>query len=222
MQKKRVVKLSITLAIIMLVGVLSFFGIQIYIDTYAGNYMVTPESAPVSDAVMVLGAFVYESGEPSPVLQDRLLYAYELYSKGKAKKILVSGDHGTKEYDEVNAMRSFLIEKGVPKEDIFMDHAGFDTYDSMYRAKEIFQVETLLISTQEFHIKRAIYLARRMGMDAYGYPSQDKAYYNMKYLNSRERLAKIKAFFDVDILRRKPKFEGVAIPIWKDGTVTEG
>jgi len=207
---------------LVVIAILSFFAIQLYIDRYAQDLIVTPETAPDSDAVMVLGAFVYSNGIPSPVLQDRLLYAYELYEKGKAKKILVSGDHGTKEYDEVNAMRDFLMERGVPREDIFMDHAGFDTYDSMYRAKEIFQIKTLLISTQEFHMNRALYIARRMGIEAYGYPSPDKDIYNMEVLNLRESLAKVKAFLDVDILRRKPKFGGEAIPIWKSGVLTEG
>ena len=207
---------------LVVIAILSFFAIQLYIDRYAQDLIVTPETAPDSDAVMVLGAFVYSNGIPSPVLQDRLLYAYELYENGRAKKILVSGDHGTKEYDEVNAMRDFLMERGVPREDIFMDHAGFDTYDSMYRAKEIFQIKTLLISTQEFHMNRALYIARRMGIEAYGYPSPDKDIYNMEVLNLRESLAKVKAFLDVDILRRKPKFGGEAIPIWKSGVLTEG
>jgi len=113
----------------------------------------------------VLGAQVYSDGTPSPVLRDRLDYALVLYNSGKANKILVSGDHGTKGYDEVNVMKAYLMEKGVPREDIFMDHAGFDTYDSMHRAKSVFCVESLLISTQDFHIKRAIYIGRRLGID---------------------------------------------------------
>jgi len=170
---------------------------------------------------MVLGAMVH--GEtPSPVLEDRLLFAYELYKTGKAKKILVSGDHGREEYDEVNAMKQFLLDKEVPAEDIFMDHAGFNTYDSMYRAKEVFQVRTLIISTQKFHINRALYLAEKMGIEAYGYPSPDKDLYNMEVLNTREGLAKVKAFLDADILKRKPKFGGEAIPISGSGLLTEG
>ena len=135
------------------------------------NYISTNISdLPESDAVMVLGAKVYNNGKPSPVLRDRLDYGYELYAQGKVKKILVSGDHGQIDYDEVNIMKDYLIEKGVPREDIFMDHAGFNTYDSMYRAKAIFCIETLLISTQDFHIARSIYIARKLGIDAYGYP----------------------------------------------------
>ena len=198
-----------------------FMGIQLYVDLYAKPYEITKDNAPVCDAVMVLGASVYSNGKPSPVLEDRLKYAYDLYSCGKAPKILVSGDHGTNDYDEVNTMRNYLIELGVPKEDVFMDHAGFDTYDSMYRAKTIFQIEKLLISTQNFHIDRAIYIARKLGIEAYGYPCEDKKIYNMTYLNARESLAKVKAVLETDILKRSSKYGGEIIPIWKSGTLTE-
>ncbi len=211
----------IALGAVLLAG-LSFFGVQYYIDSSAKDYVVTAGTAPPADAVMVLGALVYPNGTPSDVLADRLLHAYELYKNGKAKKILVSGDHGTKRYDEVNAMKDFLMQKGVPREDIFMDHAGFDTYDSMFRAKSIFMINTLLVSTQAFHMNRALYIARKLGLEAYGYPSSDKEVYHINALRLRESLAKIKAFLDTDILRRKPKFGGESIPIWSNGILTEG
>lgn len=199
-----------------------FLGIQIYVDFFASPYITTDSSdTPVCDAVMVLGASVYSNGTPSPVLEDRLLYAYTLYNEKKASKILVSGDHGKNDYDEVNTMRNYLMDLGVPKEDIFMDHAGFDTYDSMYRAKTIFKIEKLLISTQNFHIDRAVYIARKLGMEAYGFPCEDKSIYNMTYLNFRESFAKVKAVVETDIIKRPSKYGGEAIPIWKNGTLTE-
>ena len=204
------------------VAVLALFMIQWYVDGSAKRYMVSVEDAPHSEAVMVLGALVYRSGTPSLVLKDRLDYGYELYIAGKAKKILVSGDHGTKDYDEVNSMMNYLLGKGVPREDIFMDHAGFNTYDSMYRATRIFGIEKLIISTQEFHVKRAVYIARRLGMDAYGYPSDDKVIYQMRWMKLREFFAKAKAFWDTDIIRRKPKYLGDPIPIMGDGSITDG
>lgn len=206
----------------LLFGVASFFIIQIYIGKSAENFLVDAGNAPDADAVMILGALVYKNGSPSYVLKDRLDYGYELYSLGKAKKILVSGDHGTKGYDEVNSMKEYLMQKGVPREDIFMDHAGFNTYDSMYRAREIFGIKKLLISTQQFHMSRSIYIARRLGIDAYGYASEDKPYYNMKYLNFRESFARVKAFLDADILKRKPKYLGDTIPIMGSGAMTDG
>lgn len=223
MGKKKVLKRIFMVAITaLLLAAVEFIGAGAYIDKYASRYMVDVESAPVADAVMVLGALVYSDGTPSPVLEDRLLYALALYQKGKAKKIVVSGDHGTKQYDEVNAMKDYLMQKGVPREDIFMDHAGFDTYDSMYRAKSVFKVKTLLISTQQFHISRSVYIARRLGIQAYGYPCPDKEIYNMEALRFRESLAKIKAFLDIEIFKSKPRFEGEAIPIWSDGILTDG
>jgi len=205
---------------LVLLGVLSFFAIQIYIGQSAKKFIITADIAPACDAVMVLGALVYSDGTPSPLLADRLEYGYELYRSGKAKKILVSGDHGQPDYDEVKGMMDYLIQKGVPPEDIFLDHAGFNTYDSMYRARDIFGIKTLLISTQVFHMDRAVFIARKMGLEAYGYPCADKSSYRMSYLNTRESLARVKAFLDVNITKRQPKFLGDVIPINGDGTVT--
>ena len=205
-----------------ILGISAFSGIQLVVAQSAKKYILhDASSAPVSDAVMILGALVYHSGRPSPLLADRLDYGYELYIQGKAKKILVSGDHGQKEYDEVNAMMEYLMAKGVPREDIFMDHAGFNTYDSMYRAKAIFGIETLLISTQDFHIARSVYIARKLGIDAYGYPCEDKPMYNMRRLKLRESLARVKAVMDTTT-KRKPKYLGETIPIGGSGVLTDG
>ena len=218
---KKILKRSIiAIACMLVLGMLFFFGVQIYMAQSTKAYILSdPSEAPESDAVMVLGALVFGSGRPSPTLRDRLDYGYELYALGKAKKIIVSGDHGQKDYNEVGAMRDYLLEKGVPREDIFMDHAGFNTYDSMYRAKEIFGVENLLISTQDFHIARSVYIARRMGISAYGYPCVDIG--NGRHNRMRESLARVKAVIDTGI-RRKPRFLGESIPISGDGILTEG
>ena len=218
---KRLLWIAISIGIAALLGIAAFFSIQAYIKGFAKPYVISnPDDAPVSDAVMVLGAYVDSGGRPSLVLRDRLDYGYELYAQGRAGKIIVSGDHGQKEYNEVAAMRDYLLEKGVPREDIFMDHAGFNTYDSMYRAKEIFGVETLLIATQEFHISRSVYIARKLGMEAYGYPSPDRSVLRMGLYNRRESLARVKAFWDV-LIKRQPRFLGDAIPIGGDGGLTE-
>ncbi len=214
-------KLLIIFSILAMIFIILFFSLQLYVDNFSKPYIYNDKANfPNCDAVMVLGASVYKNGTPSPILKERLLQAYELYKEGYAKKIIVSGDHGSDDYDEVNTMKNFLIEKGIKDEDIFMDHAGFDTYDSMYRAKMIFKVNSLIISTQNFHIKRAVYISRKLGTKAYGYPSEDKKQYNMAYLNFRESFAKIKAVLETDILKRKPKHLGQSIPIWKSGTLT--
>lgn len=218
---KIVKKIFLILVALFVVASISIYCIISYVDSSSDNYIVDLDNAPRADAIMVLGAYVYSSGEPSLVLAKRLDYGYELYKAGKAKKILVSGDNGTVQYDEVNAMKNYLLKKGVPAEDIFLDHAGFNTYDSMYRAKEIFGIKKLLVSTQQFHINRSIYIARQLGIDAYGYPSTDDVLLNIKWQNFRELLAKVKAFIDVDILKRKPKFLGEKISIDSDGKITD-
>ena len=217
-------KILITLCIIVVIGVIGiilFFSIIFYIDKYAaGFYYNSIGEIPKADAIIVLGAFVYD-GRPSPILLERLENALELYYAGKAPKIILSGDHGTKEYDEVNTMKDFMLENGVPREVLFLDHAGFNTYDSMYRAKAIFCIESLLISTQDFHINRSVYIARNLGIDAYGYPCEDKPIYSMKLFKTRESLARVKAFWDT-LIKRKPRYLGDAIPIMGNGNVTDG
>lgn len=210
-----------TLLTLSIIGIIVFLWLQYYVDALSNDYIVSLENAPVCDAVLVLGARVYDDYTPSPILAERLDYGYDLYINGKAEKIVVSGDHGRENYDEVNAMKTYLMNKGVPREDIFLDHAGFDTYDSMYRARDIFQIKSILISTQQFHINRSIYIARKLGLEAYGYPSADKEVYNMGYLNFRESLAKCKAVAETEVFKRKPKYLGDTIPIWGNGIDTD-
>ena len=120
------------------------------------------------DCIIVLGCLVRNNGELSDMLADRMKQGIELYALGVSSKILVSGDHGRVEYDEVNAMKQYAIDSGIPSEDIFMDHAGFSTYDSIYRAKEIFGADKIVIVTQEYHLYRALYIAEALGVEAYG------------------------------------------------------
>ena len=222
-QLKILIKAAIAAAAAALASAVAIAVINLRVTGYAEKYLYGYVfELPEADAVMVLGAHVYNNGIPSPVLRDRLDYALEVYNAGKAKKILLTGDHGGLDYDEVNAMKDYLLDCGVPREDLFLDHAGFNTYDSMYRAKKIFCVESLIISTQKFHISRAVYIARRLGIEACGYPCEDKKIYNMAYLSAREWLARAKAFADTDIFRREPKFLGDKIPITGSGLVTDG
>ncbi len=220
-KRKKILKISlIVLAVLFLLGIASFFGIQWYVNRAAEDRIKTLDTLEPADAVLVLGAKVHPDGTPSQYLRDRLDYGYSVYEKGLAPKIIVSGDHGAKEYNEVRAMKNYLLEKGVPEEDIFMDHAGFDTYDSMYRAREIFQVESLIISTQEYHIYRSLYIAGRLGIEAQGYPSPNIAS-GLTYSEIRESLAKVKAFLDVELFHRPSKYLGPAIPISGSGLLTE-
>jgi len=171
---------------------------------------------PKAQAVLVLGAAVYRNGQMSPVFSDRASVALEIYRSGKVDKILVSGDHSRGNYDEVNAAKKFFVKSGVLGEDIFVDYAGFDTYSSMYRAREVFEVKSLIVSTQEFHLPRALYLARQFGLEAYGAKADLRAYDLGIYNLLRENAARTKAFWDV-ATNSQPKFLGEPIPITGDG-----
>lgn len=161
---------------------------------------------------IILGAGVYPNGNLSPMLKDRVDTTIELYKNNKITKILVSGDHGRKEYDEVNAIKDYLLENNVPKEDIFLDHAGFDTYDSMYRAKYIFEVSDAVIITNEFHLPRALYIADKIGIDAVGVNADKRNYPRVEFNKLREKIASIKAYLDIKI-EAEPTHLGPKIPI---------
>lgn len=199
--------------------------VMLFIDDYVARsgsrYIISPADAPKADAIIVLGAKVAPDGTPSEILADRLDIGLELYKANRAQKIIVSGDHGRTNYDEVNAMRKYLQAKGAPREDIFMDHAGFDTYDSMYRARDIFLVKKAIVVTQEFHLVRALYIARKLGIEAYSVTSDIHFYPELKYLQVRELGSRFKAFLQADIFIPKPKILGKAIPLAESGAVTD-
>ena len=176
----------------------------------------------MADAILVLGAYVFPNGTVSTMLNDRLTAGYELYEQGKAPKLIVSGDHGQTDYDEVNSMKNFLKDKGVPNEDVFMDHAGFSTYESVYRARDIFKVQKVIIVTQEYHLMRAVYVARALGLEAYGVASDRHDYGQaMKIYNIREIAARNKDFLWTNVFKPKPTFLGDAIPVFGDGAATD-
>lgn len=178
------------------------------------------ENVPSRKTGLVLGALVYSDGGLSDMVKDRCDTAFELYKSGKIQKILVSGDHGQVEYDEVNTMKNYLLKKGVKPEDLFMDHAGFDTYDSLYRARDIFKADSLIIITQEFHLPRAVYIAKLLGIDAVGIKA-DKTYYagGTSYNEFREKFSNIKANLDI-LLQNKPKYLGDVISIDGDSRMS--
>ena len=153
-------------------------------------------------------------GEPSDRLADRVLGGVELYKKGVAPKIIMSGDHGREDYDEVGAMKRYAIENGVPSSDIFMDHEGFSTYESMYRAKEMFGAEKIVIVTQEYHLYRAIYIAEGLGIEAYGVSTDYHTYAGQTKRDIREVLARCK---DLVMVLFKPEASQIKEKISLDG-----
>ena len=170
------------------------------------------------DCILVLGAAVW-GDNPSPMLEDRLLEGINLYKNNVAKKIIMSGDHGRTEHDEVNIMKDYAIEKGVPSEDIFMDHAGFSTYESIYRAKEIFKAKKIVIVTQKYHLYRALHIANKLGIEAYGVGSDPRRYVGETNREVREILARNKDFIKC-IFKPLPKYLGEAIPVSGNGDIT--
>lgn len=198
-------------------GILAFIiiNLSIIIATRDSIYE-TIDNMPNAQAALVLGARVYSNGQPSTTFNDRIQTAITLYNQRKVNKILVSGDNGQESYDEVNAAKATLQNAGIPDQDIFLDHAGFDTYDSLYRAQAIFQIDRLTVVTQKFHLPRAIYIGKRLGIKTNGLIA-DKRIYRAAVRNQiRESLARIKAFLDL-LAKSEPRFLGPQIPISGNG-----
>lgn len=214
---KKVIKYVIIFILIVILIVLS---INFYVIISTKNQILEVENANLDnvDCILVLGAGIW-GDKPSPILEDRLLTGIELYKNNVSSKIIMSGDHGREEYDEVNIMKSFAIEKGIPSENIFMDHAGFSSYDSIYRAKEIFNCKKIIIVTQKYHLYRAIYIANQLGIEAYGVNSDPRQYVGATYREVREILARNKDFLKC-IFKPVPTFLGETIPVSGNGDIT--
>lgn len=173
-----------------------------------------------ADAIIVLGASVYPDGTPSGILQDRLDDGIALYFAGAAPKIIMSGDNGTESYNECWAMKQYAISQGVPSEDVFCDHAGFSTYETMYRARHVFGADRVVIATQTYHLYRAVYDAQGVRMEAIGVPSDYGEYVNQSWYDFREIFARTKDFFQV-LFSVPSTFVGDPISLDQSGDVTD-
>lgn len=225
-QKIRKICLRSVLVLVILgvLGTGTVFAINGYVVNSTKDRVLSPEQAAALsdvDCILVLGCYVHENGQPSDMLEDRLAQGVALFQAGAAKKILMSGDHGQTDYDEVNAMKQYALDRGIASADIFMDHAGFSTYESMYRARDIFQAKKIIIVTQGYHLHRALYIARALGLDAYGVASDPRTYVGQTKRDVREILARNKDFV-TSICKPLPTFLGEAIPIFGDGNLTNG
>ena len=215
---KKIIISAIIVAVIIVLIVLS---INIYVKQSTKKQIIANKdysNLKDIDCIVVLGAKIW-GDKPSPMLEDRLLQAIELYEANVSPKIIMSGDHGTDEYDEVNTMKDYAIEKGVPSENIFMDHAGFSTYESIYRAKEIFGAKKIVIVTQKYHLYRALHIANSLGIEAYGVGSDPRQYVGAAYREAREILARNKDFVKC-IFKPEPTYLGDTIPVSGSGDVT--
>jgi SanA protein len=192
-----------------------------WVETYSRPHIYEDvDSVPGREVALVPGCRVYSDGTPSPALADRLATARDLYLAGKVRKILVSGDHQAPEYDETNAMRRWLTERGVPSRDIYLDHAGLRTFDTMARAALVFGVEEAIVCTQRFHLARSVFLARRSGIDAVGVVADRRVYKKRVRDRLRELVAKSVSFLDSYVLGTEPRHLGDPIALDSDPRAT--
>ena len=215
---KIVIKYIIRIIAIILTA---FLGISTYVKISTKNQIIKEnEYTKLSDidCIIVLGAGILED-KPSHMLEDRLLESIKLYKNNISNKIIMSGDHGRKEYDEVNIMKNYAIEKGIPSENIFMDHAGFSTYESIFRAKEIFVAKKVVIVTQKYHLYRALYIANQLGLEAYGVGADPRKYVGATYRELREILARNKDLIKC-LFKPEPTYLGDTIPVSGNGDIT--
>ena len=215
---RKMIKYIIMLILIFVVSVLA---INFFVKIVTKNRILKKEEYSKLeniDCIIVLGAGIW-GDKPSPMLEDRLKEAISLYNQNVSSKIIMSGDHGKEDYDEVNIMKEYAIEQGVASENIFMDHAGFSTYESMYRAKEVFEANKIVIVTQKYHLYRALYIAKQLGIEAYGVNSDPRKYVGATYREAREIIARDKDFIKC-IFKPQPKYLGETIPVNGDGNIT--
>ena len=222
MKRKYKVLIFVIAGIALLIGITAI-SLSAYMVKATEKNIITAEtfkSEKKADCILILGAGV-KDGKPKPMLRDRLLTGIELYKSGAADKIIMSGDHGRADYDEVNVMRSFAIEQGVRAEDIFLDHAGFSTYDSVYRAKNIFGAENIIIVSQKYHLYRALYISEKLDVKAAGVSANLNTYGGQLKRDIREIIARDKDFFKC-IIKPGAEIMGDKIPLDGDGSITLG
>lgn len=222
MKRKYKAVIFVVLGIVLLIGIAAV-SLSVYMVKATEKNIFTADTFKndeKADCILILGAGV-KDGKPKPMLRDRLLTGIELYKSGAAEKIIMSGDHGRADYDEVNVMRAFALEQGVSAEDIFLDHAGFSTYDSVYRAKNIFGAENIIIVSQKYHLYRALYISEKLDVKAAGVSANLNTYDGQLKRDIREIIARDKDFFKC-IVKPEAEIMGDKIPLDGDGSITLG
>ncbi|MBO4407927.1 MAG: YdcF family protein [Clostridiales bacterium] len=229
-KKKKITKIIKTLFISGLIAVIIFAALSGYCilsvkdkiytyDSLSSSELCAELQKDPADAVIVLGCLVYNDTTPSPMLDRRIQMGIKAYKLGLARKILLSGDHGQKDYDEVNVMRKVALENGVPSEDIFMDHAGFSTYETMYRAGHVFGIKRAVVVTQNYHLYRSVYNAINLGVESIGIDSGNEGFVINPKSYPREFLAQAKDVVKC-IFKPESTYVGDPIDIKGNGEVT--
>ena len=203
---KKFLRILLWLTMLGCLGLFAIFLINLQVASYSKDkiYKTVADVPNDNRIAIVLGAKVWDGGVPSFVLEDRIITAVELYKAGKIKKIVMSGDNPSKDYDEPTAMKNYAIKLGVPENDIVLDFAGRRTYDTCYRAKEIFEVKKAIMVSQEFHLPRSIYLCQNLGVDAVGITSNLRKYEGEDYWTFREFFSVASAWFEMNFVPFEP------------------
>jgi SanA protein len=200
----RLKKIIRFILILFALGILFIWGVSIYIQQVTvSNIYEDIKTLPVTNTVIVLGASVHSDGKLSPILQDRVDTALDLYEKGKVKRFLLSGDNRTDDYNEVSAMQNYLLDRCVPEAIISIDPAGLDTFDSMNRSRKIYKVTNAVVVTQNFHLPRTLFIAKSLGLNYIGFPASAIHYKTEESLIRREKLANFKAVFELLLERTR-------------------
>ena len=212
MKKYRKILVAVAL-VLMTMAIIIYWADHKIKNLAEGKTFDSSVDIPYNKAGLLLGTSkLLKSGRVNLYFQNRIIAASELYRSGKINKIIISGDNGNKEYDEPTDMKKELIKQGVDSTHIYLDYAGFRTYDSMVRVKEIFGQGSITVISQKFHNERAIYIAEQIGLKAIGYNAKDVSkYYGIK-TSIRELFARVKAITDI-MMGVKPKFLGEKIEI---------
>ncbi|BAZ16615.1 hypothetical protein NIES4071_84930 [Calothrix sp. NIES-4071] len=200
------------LGVMIVNSILSPFTLGLYVNAATNTRRFTEVAkVPTQKVAVVFGAGIRPDNTPTPMLADRVTAAVDLYKLGRVQKILMTGDNSSIDYNEVMVMQNYAVSQGVPVEDITLDHAGFSTYESCYRAKEIFGVKEAILVTQNFHLPRAVYTCRQLGIEATGLGTPDWGSYSKKtvsFYTFREQVSTIKALWEVHVTRPSPTFLG--------------
>lgn len=216
-------KIFLYFSLILFSLLLFIFFINYYVLSFSKvwlNYFENIYNIPKLETWLVFWSSV-KWWKPSLILKDRLDVAFEAYKSKKINKIIVSWDNSKLSYNEPKIMKKYLLSLWVKKEDIYEDFAWFDTYDSLYRARDIFKTKEIILFTQDFHLKRAIYISEKLGIKTYWVQTNLRFYKNLNYNNFREVFARIKAFLETDILKVKPKFLWEQIKIVSDDEIID-
>lgn len=179
---------------------------RVFTRLHAGSRLYEPENTPNEKVAIVFGAGLYRNGTPTPVLRDRVATATELYQTGKVEKLLMSGDNSTLGHNEPGAMREYAISLGVSDQDIILDYAGRRTYDTCYRARDIFHIDSAILVTQAFHLPRALYTCNMLGVPAVGVPADLRRYRRISqaFWNLRESAATAVALWQIHVSQPEP------------------